>query len=97
MNLTDLYFCSIVNAKNNLQKEQKYNIHVINNIQIDLMDIISAQYNDDVLKKYDLKNKYVLMIIHRDYNTNKNKNFFEQMQKFLIKFHFRFIQKQKNQ
>ena len=75
-NISDLLLCS---TKDSLEKLKIENINTpsffIGNLQLDLLNIVIQKYNNiSILNKLDLtKNNYVLLTIHRAYNTNKKK------------------------
>jgi UDP-GlcNAc3NAcA epimerase len=74
-NISDLLLCSTSDSLDKLKKE---NIDTpsffVGNLQLDLLDIVTKKYNDiSILKKHNVnQNEFVLLTIHRAYNTNKN-------------------------
>jgi len=73
-NVSDLLLCS---TKDSLEKIKKENIltpsYFVGNLQLDLLNITNQTYNNmSFLKKIGVEqNKFVLITIHRAYNTNK--------------------------
>ena len=92
-NISDLLLCS---TKDSLEKLKIENINTpsffIGNLQLDLLNIVIQKYNNiSILNKLDLtKNNYVLLTIHRAYNTNKKKikELFENLEKIHLKIVF---------
>lgn len=82
-NISDILCCPMMDALENLKKESNENkIFITGNLQIDLLKTSIVKFKDlSVLEKNNLKkNCYILITIHRNYNTNKNslsKLFFE--------------------
>jgi UDP-GlcNAc3NAcA epimerase len=72
--LSDLLICSTEDSIKNLAKENIYNnVHFVGNLQIDLLKICIENYNNkDILEKNNIReNDFILLTIHREYNTNK--------------------------
>ena len=92
-NISDLLLCS---TKDSLEKLKIEYINTpsffIGNLQLDLLNIVIQKYNNiSILNKLDLtKNNYVLLTIHRAYNTNKKKikEIFENLEKIHLKIVF---------
>jgi UDP-GlcNAc3NAcA epimerase len=73
-NISDLLLCSTPDSLSKLKNENiNTNAFYVGNLQIDLLDIISKKnHNPIFLQQINVqKNNYVLMTIHRAYNTNK--------------------------
>ena len=73
-NISDLLLCSTQDSLSKLKNENiNTNAFYVGNLQIDLLDIISKKnHNPIFLQQINAqKNNYVLMTIHRAYNTNK--------------------------
>lgn len=73
-NISDLLLCSTQDSLDKLKYENiKTDAYFVGNLQIDLLDIISKKNNNTkFLELINVKkNNYVLMTIHRAYNTNK--------------------------
>jgi len=73
-NISDLLLCSTSDSLSKLKNENiNTNAFYVGNLQIDLLDIISKKnHNPIFLQQINVqKNNYVLMTIHRAYNTNK--------------------------
>lgn len=74
--LADILCCPTPYAIENLKKENiTKNVHLVGNLQIDLLRSVIDKYdNINILEKYNVtKNSFILMTIHRHYNTNKLK------------------------
>ena len=73
-NISDLLLCSTQDSLDKLKYENiKTDAYFVGNLQIDLLDIISKKNNNiKFLDQINVeKNNYILMTIHRAYNTNK--------------------------
>ena len=73
-NISDLLLCSTHDSLINLKKENNNTpTYFVGNLQIDLLSITCKKYNDkNILNKHHIpENNYVLLTIHRAYNTNK--------------------------
>lgn len=73
--ISDILCCPNELSVLNLKKENiTKNVHIVGNLQIDLLFKTIKSYTDEtILNIYELKkNDYHLMTIHRHYNTNKN-------------------------
>lgn len=72
--ISDYLLCPNINAKNTLIKEGiSNNIYITGNLQIDLLkNAINNYHNLDILKHNNLSD-YVLLTIHRHYNTEINR------------------------
>jgi len=70
--ISDILCCPNSNNAKNLENEGLNNIHITGNLQIDLLKYVLKNYNSThILKKYNLEqNKFILLTIHRHYNTN---------------------------
>ena len=91
--VADILCCPTEYAKDNLIKEGiKDNIFITGNLQIDLLKDIIGKYNRlDILNKNNLDvNNFILLTIHRDYNTNENSLIiiFNQLEKLNLKIFF---------
>lgn len=81
--ISDLLLCSTQDSIDKLKEENiTKNIHYVGNLQLELLKNVSESYNDkSILIQNNLtENEFVLMTIHREYNTNKemlNKIFLE--------------------
>ena len=81
--ISDLLLCSTQDSVDKLKEENiTKNVHYVGNLQLELLKKVSQSYNDkSILTKNNLtENEFVLMTIHREYNTNKvmlNKIFLE--------------------
>lgn len=72
--ISDLLLCSTQDSIYNLEKENIINnVYLVGNLQIELLSLVCNKYdNKAILNKCGIKeNKYVLLTIHREYNTNK--------------------------
>lgn len=73
--MSDLLLCSTYDSINNLKKENMINnVYYIGNLQIELLKYCCKKYNDkNILIINNLEeNNFVLLTIHREYNTNKD-------------------------
>ena len=73
-NISDLLLCSTNDSIDKLKKENiNTPSYFVGNLQLDLLDIVTKKYDDDsILKKLNInENDFVLLTIHRAYNTNK--------------------------
>ena len=73
--MSDLLLCSTQDSLEKLRKENiTNNIHYVGNLQLELLKNVCEYYKDEsVLTSIQLKkNDFVLMTIHREYNTNKD-------------------------
>jgi UDP-GlcNAc3NAcA epimerase len=73
-NLSNLLLCSTQDSIENLKKENiTKNVYYVGNLQLDLLKECCEKYNNEsILEKHNLyKNDFVLLTIHREYNTNK--------------------------
>jgi UDP-GlcNAc3NAcA epimerase len=82
--LSDLLLCSTEDSIEKLEKENiSSNVHFVGNLQIDLLKMCIENYNNrDILEKNNiLENNFILLTIHREYNTNKESlsKIFEQL------------------
>jgi UDP-GlcNAc3NAcA epimerase len=82
--LSDLLLCSTEDSLEKLAKENIcINVHFVGNLQIDLLRMCIENYNKrDILEKNNiLENDFILLTIHREYNTNKEalSKIFEQL------------------
>jgi UDP-GlcNAc3NAcA epimerase len=71
--ISDLLLCSTYDSIENLNKENIINnIHYIGNLQLELLEYTCNNYNNlDVLHNNNIeKNNFILLTIHREYNTN---------------------------
>ena len=81
--ISDLLLCSTPDSIEKLKQENiTKNVYYVGNLQLELLKNVCKIYNDiTILTKNNLsKNNFVLMTIHREYNTNKeilNKIFLE--------------------
>lgn len=72
--LSDLLLCSTADSLEKLKKENiSNNAYFTGNLQLDLLKICIEEYNDkEILVKNNLiENNFILLTIHREYNTNK--------------------------
>ena len=100
-NISDLLLCSTTDS---LEKLKNENINTpsffIGNLQLELLDIVTQKYNNiDILKRLDIsKNDFVLLTIHRAYNTNKNTitKIFQELEKISSKIVFPLHPRTKN-
>ena len=72
--LSDLLLCSTEDSLEKLAKENICNnVHFVGNLQIDLLKMCCEKYNKkDILEKNNIyENNFILLTIHREYNTNK--------------------------
>ena len=71
--ISDLLLCSTKDSLDKLKKENIKNCHYVGNLQIELLEKCSKIFtNKEILTKNNLiENEYVLLTIHREYNTNK--------------------------
>lgn len=72
--LSDLLLCSTEDSLEKLANENICNnVHFVGNLQIDLLRMCIDNYNNkDILEKNNiLENNFILLTIHREYNTNK--------------------------
>ena len=73
-NISDLLLCSTREAIKNIQNENiNAQYSYVGNLQIDLLKFCCKKYlNKDILNKNKLiENNFILLTIHRAYNTNK--------------------------
>ena len=73
-NISDLLLCSTQDSLSKLKNENiKTNAYYVGNLQLDLLNIVSKNnVNPSFLNNLNVdKDNYVLMTIHRAYNTNK--------------------------
>jgi UDP-GlcNAc3NAcA epimerase len=73
--ISDMLLCSTSDSVENLKRENiTENVHFVGNLQLDLLKMTIDKYNcKDILVTNKLQeNEFVLMTIHRHYNTNKN-------------------------
>tara|TARA_Y100000389_G_scaffold134424_1_gene131881 strand:+ start:5888 stop:6928 length:1041 start_codon:yes stop_codon:yes gene_type:complete len=81
--ISDLLLCSTQDSVEKLKIENiTQNVHFVGNLQLELLKNVCETYNDTtILTENNLtKNNFVLMTIHREYNTNEemlNKIFLE--------------------
>ena len=71
-NISDLLLCSTFDSLDKLKHENILSLtYFVGNLQLDLLNIVCNNYKEDsFIKKNNLiKNKYVLLTIHRAYNT----------------------------
>ena len=72
--ISDLLLCSTKDSVEKLKQENiTNNVHYVGNLQLELLKNVCETYNDKtILTKNNLiENNFVLMTIHREYNTNK--------------------------
>ena len=72
--ISDLLLCSTQDSVDKLKKENiTKNVHYVGNLQCELLGKISKTYNNKkiLIENNLIENNFVLMTIHRDYNTNK--------------------------
>jgi len=72
--MADLLLCSTYDSIENLKKENIIkNVYYIGNLQIELLKECCEKYNNkDILNINNIEeNNFVLLTIHREYNTNK--------------------------
>lgn len=72
--ISDLLLCSTEDSMEKLKKENIYNnIYYVGNLQLELLKKICEKYNNKkILNDNNLiENNFVLLTIHREYNTNK--------------------------
>ena len=72
--ISDMLLCSTPDSVENLNRENiKENVHFVGNLQLDLLQMTIDKYNcKDILVNNKLHDdEFVLMTIHRHYNTNK--------------------------
>tara|TARA_Y100000741_G_C18263057_1_gene561305 strand:+ start:9692 stop:10735 length:1044 start_codon:yes stop_codon:yes gene_type:complete len=72
--ISDMLLCSTPDSVENLNRENiKENVHFVGNLQLDLLQMTIEKYNcKDILVNNQLQeDEFVLMTIHRHYNTNK--------------------------
>jgi UDP-GlcNAc3NAcA epimerase len=73
-NISNLLLCSTKDSVNKLNKENiKKNVYYVGNLQLELLKQCCLEYNnEDILRIHNLeKNNFILLTIHREYNTNK--------------------------
>ena len=81
--ISDLLLCSTQDSVEKLKSENiTKNVYFVGNLQLELIKNVCETYNDiSILNENNLiKNNFVLMTIHREYNTNElmlNKIFLE--------------------
>jgi UDP-GlcNAc3NAcA epimerase len=81
--ISDLLLCSTYDSIENLKKENIIdNVHYVGNLQLELLDYSCNNYNDNsIIEKNNIeKENFILLTIHREYNTNNimlNKIFIE--------------------
>jgi len=99
--ISDILLCSTQDSVDNLNKENiKDNVFYVGNLQLDLLKLCIEKYqdrrilNDNKLKK----DEFVLMTIHRHYNTNKDTltKIFIELEKLKIKIVFPIHPRTKN-
>jgi len=72
--LSDLLLCSTEDSLEKLMKENiNNNMYFVGNLQIDLLRMCIENYNNmEILEKNNIfENEFILLTIHREYNTNK--------------------------
>lgn len=72
--ISDLLLCSTQDSVEKLKSENiTENVHYVGNLQLELLKNVCETYNDkSILTENNLtENKFALMTIHREYNTNK--------------------------
>jgi UDP-GlcNAc3NAcA epimerase len=72
--VSDLLLCSTKDSIDKLNNENiKNNAYYVGNLQLELLKNVSEKYNNKqiLIENKLTENKYALMTIHRDYNTNK--------------------------
>ena len=87
--ISDLLLCSTQDSVEKLKMENiTQNVHFVGNLQLELLKNVCETYNDtSILTENNLtKNNFVLMTIHREYNTNEEmlKNIFSELEKIDI-------------
>lgn len=73
--VSDLLLCSTQDSVQKLKKENiTKNVYYVGNLQLELLNQCMKNYNNkNILNNNNLqKNNFVLLTIHREYNTNKN-------------------------
>lgn len=71
-NLSDLLCCATINSVNILKKEGFKNVKLVGNLQLESLKLLAPDKN--ILDKLKIRElNYILMTIHREYNTNKKK------------------------
>lgn len=87
--ISDLLLCSTQDSVEKLKIENiTQNVHFVGNLQLELLKNVCDRYNNiDILNENNLnENNFVLMTIHREYNTNEKmlKNIFSELEKIDI-------------
>lgn len=70
----DLLLCSTRDSVEKLKKENiTKNVYFIGNLQLELLKETCEKYNDEqiLINNNLIKNNFILLTIHREYNTNK--------------------------
>lgn len=73
--ISDLLLCSTQDSVDKLNQENiNKNVYFVGNLQLELLKKVSDTYNNNkILIENNLSEKnFILMTIHREYNTNKN-------------------------
>lgn len=73
--LSDLLLCSTQDSVDKLKNENiTDNVHYVGNLQLELLKQTIDNYDDkNILNIFNLiENQFILLTIHREYNTNKN-------------------------
>jgi len=73
-NISDMLLCSTIDSIENLKKENIINnVYYVGNLQLELLDYCCKKYNDKIILDIHNLEKYnfILLTIHREYNTNK--------------------------
>ena len=73
-NISDLLLCSTKDSLINLKNENnKTDAYFVGNLQLDLLSLTCEKYNNiNILLKHNTsENNFILLTIHRAYNTNK--------------------------
>lgn len=91
--ISDLKLCSTQDSIDKLYNENiKDNVHFVGNLQLDLLSMCIDKYNDThILTNNNLiMDNFVLLTIHREYNTNKDTltKIFNQLSKLTLKILF---------
>jgi UDP-GlcNAc3NAcA epimerase len=72
--IADMLLCSTIDSVDNLKKENIINnVYFVGNLQLELLDYFCKNYNDETILISNNIEKYnfILLTIHREYNTNK--------------------------
>jgi UDP-GlcNAc3NAcA epimerase len=72
--ISDILLCSTIDSIDNLNKENIINnVYFVGNLQLELLDYCCKNYNDEtiLISNNIKKDNFLLLTIHREYNTNK--------------------------